>query len=170
MSTIKEKRLTWFKFFPSDLIHLLTLSNEEAGIYIKTFLTRLISNSAPDGSLEARMISEVIAYTQQQRENIMKRWNNRNNGEADDREAPDGFIHDGKNAASSGRTTFSKFANKEAFIQWAIDDGLDPVDADECWTATAERNGRDADGNIVKNMKAFARKWCSTRKTNRRNA
>lgn len=62
------------------------------------------------------------------------------------------------------------FRNKEDFIQWAIDDGLDPVDAGECWEATEERHGKDADGNTVKNMKAFARQWCRTRKDNRRTA
>lgn len=62
------------------------------------------------------------------------------------------------------------FRNKEDFIQWAIDDGLDPVDAGECWEATEERGGKDADGNTVKNMKAFARQWCRTRKDNRRTA
>lgn len=64
----------------------------------------------------------------------------------------------------------ASFRNKEEFIQWAIDDGLDPVDADECWEATEERGGKDADGNTVKNMKAFARKWCRTRANNRRTA
>lgn len=61
----------------------------------------------------------------------------------------------------------ASFRNKEEFIQWAIDDGLDPVDADECWEATDERGGKDADGNTVKNMKAFARQWCRTRANNR---
>lgn len=64
----------------------------------------------------------------------------------------------------------ASFRNKEEFIQWAIDDGLDPVDANECWEATEERGGKDADGNTVKNMKAFARQWCRTRKINRRTA
>lgn len=64
----------------------------------------------------------------------------------------------------------ASFRNKEDFIQWAIDDGLDPVDAGECWEATEERHGKDADGNTVKNMKAFARQWCRTRKDNRRTA
>ena len=64
----------------------------------------------------------------------------------------------------------ASFRNKEEFIQWAIDDGLDPVDADECWEATEERHGKDADGNTVKNMKAFARQWCRTRANNRRTA
>ena len=64
----------------------------------------------------------------------------------------------------------ASFRNKEDFIQWAIDDGIDPVDADECWEATEERHGKDADGNTVKNMKAFARQWCRTRANNRRTA
>ena len=64
----------------------------------------------------------------------------------------------------------ASFRNKEEFIQWAIDDGIDPVDADECWEATEERHGKDADGNTVKNMKAFARQWCRTRANNRRTA
>ena len=64
----------------------------------------------------------------------------------------------------------ASFRNKEEFIQWAIDDGLDTVDANECWEATEERGGKDADGNTVKNMKAFARQWCRTRKINRRTA
>ena len=64
----------------------------------------------------------------------------------------------------------ASFRNKEDFIQWALDTGLDPVDAGECWEATEERGGKDADGNTVKNMKAFARQWCRTRANNRRTA
>lgn len=64
----------------------------------------------------------------------------------------------------------ASFRNKEDFMAWAIDDGLDPVDAGECWEATEERGGKDADGNTVKNMKAFARQWCRTRANNRRSA
>jgi len=59
------------------------------------------------------------------------------------------------------------FRNKEDFMAWAIDAGLDPVDAGECWEATEERGGKDADGNTVKNMKAFARQWCRTRSKRR---
>ncbi len=75
-----------------------------------------------------------------------------------------------KSAGAPVRNSGRKFRNKEEFIQWAIDTGLDPVDASECWDATEERGGRDADGNPVKNMKAFAAQWCRTRKTNRRTA
>lgn len=76
----------------------------------------------------------------------------------------------GNVARPSVRSPGRKFRNKEEFIQWAIDDGLDPVDANECWEATMERGGKDADGNTVKNMKAFARQWCKTRAEKRRTA
>jgi len=72
--------------------------------------------------------------------------------------------------SAPARSPARKFRNKEEFIQWAIDDGLDPVDANECWEATEERGGKDADGNTVKNMKAFARQWCKTRAEKRRTA
>jgi hypothetical protein len=76
----------------------------------------------------------------------------------------------GNVARTSVRSPGRKFRNKEEFIQWAIDDGLDPVDANECWEATEERGGKDADGNTVKNIKAFARQWCKTRAEKRRTA
>lgn len=69
-------------------------------------------------------------------------------------------------ARNSGR----KFLNKEEFIQWAIDNGLDPIDANECWEATVERGWKDADGNPIKNIMAYAIQWCKTRETNRRTA
>jgi hypothetical protein len=76
----------------------------------------------------------------------------------------------GNVARTSVRSPGRKFRNKEEFIQWAIDTGLDPVDANECWEATEERGGKDADGNTVKNIKAFARQWCKTRAEKRRTA
>lgn len=63
-----------------------------------------------------------------------------------------------------------RFRNKEEYMQWAIDYGLDTTDASECWDATLERGGKDADGDVVKNIKAFAVKWCKTRGMNRRTA
>jgi hypothetical protein len=67
-------------------------------------------------------------------------------------------------ARNSGR----RFRNKEEYMQWAIDSGLDATDASECWDATLERGGKDADGNKVVNIKAFAKRWCRTRAENRR--
>lgn len=72
--------------------------------------------------------------------------------------------------SAPSRTSGPKFDNKEEFIQWAIDKGLDASDANECWEATVERGWKDADGNDVKNMRAFAMQWCRTRANNRRSA
>jgi len=58
--------------------------------------------------------------------------------------------------------------SKNIVVNWAIDNGIDPDDAGECWEATKERNWRDADGNAITNWKAFVKAWCKTRKENRK--
>jgi len=63
-----------------------------------------------------------------------------------------------------------KFRNKEEFIQWAIDTGLDPNDAGDCWEATMERGGLTKDGKKVDNLCAYTVKWCRTSKKNRETA
>lgn len=63
-----------------------------------------------------------------------------------------------------------KFRNKEEFIQWAIDTGLDPDDAGNCWEATMERGGLTKDGKKVDNLCAYTVKWCRTSKKNRETA
>ena len=63
-----------------------------------------------------------------------------------------------------------KFRNKEEFIQWAIDTGLDPDDAGNCWEATMERGGLTKDGKKVENICAYTVKWCRTSKKNRETA
>lgn len=63
-----------------------------------------------------------------------------------------------------------KFRNKEEFIQWAIDTGLDPDDAGNCWEATMERGGLTKDGKKVDNICAYTVKWCRTSKKNRETA
>ena len=63
-----------------------------------------------------------------------------------------------------------KFRNKEEFIQWAIDTGLDPNDAGDCWEATMERGGLTKDGKKVENLCAYTVKWCRTSKKNRETA
>lgn len=60
-----------------------------------------------------------------------------------------------------------RFRNKEEYINWAADSGLDLVDAGECWDATVERGWKDADGKPVNNIKAFASQWCATREEKR---
>lgn len=64
----------------------------------------------------------------------------------------------------------ASFRNKEEFIQWAIDTGLDPDDAGNCWEATMERGGLTKDGKKVDNICAYTVKWCRTSKKNREKA
>lgn len=64
----------------------------------------------------------------------------------------------------------ASFRNKEEFIQWAIDTGLDPNDAGNCWEATMERGGLTKDGKKVDNICAYTVKWCRTSKKNRETA
>ena len=72
--------------------------------------------------------------------------------------------------SAPARSPARKFRNKEEFIQWAIDKGLDPDDAGNCWEATMERGGLTKDGKKVENLCAYAVKWCRTRKKNRETA
>ena len=54
---------------------------------------------------------------------------------------------------------------------FAAAENLDPVDAYECWNVTVnERDGKTADGKKVTNWKAYVRKWCATRASNRESA
>ena len=69
--------------------------------------------------------------------------------------------------SAPARSPARKFRNKEEFIQWAIDTGLDPNDAGDCWEATMERGGLTKDGKKVENICAYAVKWCSTAKEKR---
>lgn len=54
---------------------------------------------------------------------------------------------------------------------FAAAENLDPVDAYECWNVTVnERDGKTADGKRITNWKAYVRKWCETRASNREDA
>ena len=53
---------------------------------------------------------------------------------------------------------------------FAAAEGLDSVDAYECWSVTVARDGMTADGKQVKNWKAYVRRWCATRAKKRRTA
>ena len=53
---------------------------------------------------------------------------------------------------------------------FASAEGLDSVDAYECWSATIARGGKTADGRKVRNWKAYVRRWCATRAEKRRTA
>lgn len=82
----------------------------------------------------------------------------------------DSVLLRGGSHSAPARNSGRKFRNKEEFMQWAIDNGLDASDASDCWEATEERGGKDKDGKAVKNMEAFAMQWCKTSAHNRRSA
>lgn len=86
------------------------------------------------------------------------------------RAGADSVLRGGGSHSAPARTSGRKFRNKEEFMQWAIDKGLDASDASDCWEATEERGGKDGDGKAVKNMEAFAMQWCKTSAQNRRSA
>lgn len=98
MSTIESrKKLTWFKFFPADFIDVLRMEAEESDKKFKELIERLLTNRAPEGSIEARMIAESAEYSFRRKINIMKRWNpdeaerleQQRNVDADTREGSD---------------------------------------------------------------------------------
>ena len=62
-------------------------------------------------------------------------------------------------------------ADRQEVSDFASLEGLDVDDAAECWYVTVqERDGMTADGKNITNGKAYVRKWCETRKDNRRSA
>lgn len=62
-------------------------------------------------------------------------------------------------------------ADVHAVYAFAAAENLDPVDAYECWHVTVnERGGLTQDGKRITNWKAYVRKWCETRASNRRTA
>ena len=165
----------WAKVLFSQFIkHYRKMNDEQIVADIKQSMDDIEDLNEEGDSFGAKMVRwsmERVDQYPQARENGKKGGRPRKNPEENQEQ--------GRAGADSVRGTPSHraparpqapFRNKEDFIQWAIDDGLDPVDANECWEATEERGGKDADGNTVKNMKAFARQWCRTRKDNRRTA
>lgn len=67
-------RLTWFKFHPAMFAQAFCLDDAQAGKMFKTMLSRLLSNEAPDGSIEADMIAESRSYSESRRKAIKARW------------------------------------------------------------------------------------------------
>lgn len=69
------------------------------------------------------------------------------------------------------RTSGPMPEDRQVVIDFAVAEGLDVDDACECWYVTInERDGLTADGKKINSWKAYVRKWCTTRKNNRRTA
>lgn len=143
-STKKSKPFTWFKFYPSDWIDVLTMTEKEAAKRFKDMVKRLASNKAPEGTIEANMINESIAYAAKRRENVMKRWNK-------------------EKAEPLPR-------NKQEVIEYAEDNSLDVDDALE-WAQInlKDRGGKDKDGNPIRNWKMACSAYCAAMQ-NKRNS
>ena len=122
MNTNKEKKLIWFKFYPNEIADFLELPPKEAAKRFHLFITRLISNKAPEGTVEAKMIADSKAFCDKQRERILKRWNNRNNGEADDREAPDESHYAGDCGTVKATTFSNAYAGRNGLVRLTDDD------------------------------------------------
>jgi hypothetical protein len=145
-----RKRFTWFKFFPSDWIEILTMTDCQAGKRFKVMIKRLISNSSQEGSIESIMINESIDFAEIRRKAALKRWRERGQVE---------------NAKSLPKT-------KQEVIDFAVDNGIDVDDAVE-WAQInlKERKGKDKDGNPIMNWEAACKAYCASvaKKRKRRN-
>lgn len=75
----------------------------------------------------------------------------------------------GKKGGRPRKQPSGPMPGKDAVRDFALDNGLDEVDAYNCWYATVnERNGCDAGGNPVTDWKAFVKEWCKTAKAHRK--
>lgn len=73
--------------------------------------------------------------------------------------------------SAPARSSGTMPADVQVVYDFAAAENLDPVDAYECWNVTVnERDGKTADGKKITNWKAYVRKWCVTRASNRRTA
>ena len=79
MSEQKRKpyKINWFKFYPSDLIEVIEMTDAEAGKRIKQFIKNLMQNRAPQGSIEERMLQEASDFSRRQSERIAAYWKNK---------------------------------------------------------------------------------------------
>lgn len=143
------KRLTWFRFFPSDWIEVLGMTEKQAGKRFKELITRLSVNKAPRSSIEESMIKDSFEYTEKKRLAALKRWRER----------------------EMNRTQQPLPKNRQEVIDFAVDSGLEVDDA-VTWAQInlRERKGKDKDGNPIVNWKAMCSAYCSAMAKKRESA
>ena len=153
-------------------------NNEELGMWVRKF-ARALSLADPDlEPFAAELLRDVENYraadAKRKQEAKARMAAMRNTGSGDGTGATPGHSDNTttKSATASNRSPPSRRgggfpADKAVVTEWALDNGLDPDDAGECWEATTERGGRDADGNPVRDWKGFVFRWCGTRMENR---
>ena len=84
----KPYKINWFKFYPSDLIEIIEMTDAEAGKRIKQFIKNLTQNRAPQGSLEERMLQEAGEFSRRQSERIRNYWNSKKEPTKPEEEPP----------------------------------------------------------------------------------
>lgn len=81
-------KINWFKFYPSDLIEIIEMTDAEAGKRIKQFIKNLMQNRAPQGSIEERMLQEAGEFSRRQSERIRNYWNSKKKPTEPEEELP----------------------------------------------------------------------------------
>lgn len=144
-------------------------NNEELGKWVRKF-ARALSLADPDlEPFAAELLQDVENYRERERlkkqmakerreQQLMQPTTDPN---AVETPKPSGPVV--TSIGSSGRMP----RKKSVVTDFAVDNGLDVLDAGECWEATKEREWKDADGKTIYNWKAFVLTWCRTRKENR---
>lgn len=120
---------------------------------------------APDPMPYAKeLLDEAMAFNDAQRKRALSRWNKSES--VGDTRAPG--VVTGTPAPAGNGSGRRKSITRQDVVDFAVQNGLDVNDACECYDATVERGGRDADGKAVKNWKGYVTQWCETRKESRR--
>ena len=84
-SKSKPFKINWFKFYPSDLLlEIMDMPDQAIGKRIRLFLKRLMENSAPNGTLEARLLDEAKAFSDMKRQAVIQRWMRSRNREPEE--------------------------------------------------------------------------------------
>ncbi len=73
----KPKKRLWFILEPIAWIDVMSMTNSQAGIRFKALLRRLLSNEAPEGTEEARMIEKARRFSERQRDRVNAYWKTR---------------------------------------------------------------------------------------------
>lgn len=178
MTALKDR--FWAKVLFSQFIkHYRKMTPEQKVADIDASMDALEDLDDTGDSFGAKMVRwsmERVNQYPQASENGKKGGRPRKNSSEQDealvnqpREGADSLRSDCHSAPS--RQSGPMPEDRQVVIDFAVAEGLDVDDACECWYVTInERDGLTADGKKINSWKAYVRKWCTTRKNNRRTA
>ena len=105
-----NKKTVYWSFCALEFMPCFSMTDKDAGKLFKQVLQQLSTENVPEDSIAFPMFKRTQEYRDRQRERVMNRWN-RNNGEADDSDAPD------------ESTTFSNaYAGRNGLVRLTDDD------------------------------------------------